>query len=513
MEDFTEQKELKDIFLENESVPYLTNGLNNYSLATTSPVLIKPENIDIINQIYGKTRFTQIKKPDIPGVNCGGKCGNGTSQENIIITEDHLKKRKSKCSCGKDNCECSGEVQSDDSSNRDDKQFIKIPSPEEMKSLESGYYRSLKKSNSPKFMIQQFEANGIHIKKINNVYFSRIGYGDDLSFSKEFFEEPIRNDSTFLTLRENKQPISVNTIQNNGYLETIIVDEENHNIYSKVKYKKNDNNKWVLNVRNQIYNLEMDQDVSFELVNLITFVSWMALQMTAGKLSSKGKNGIQERPPSRCMPHDLLCSSMEFIGINKGGKWKQWFPCSGSFDVNVLDCCINHDIDLWCAEDVIDITWANIKVIECILNKTLRKAIKEMWWGCKWMAIPAGIFYGALAIIFARFYLPIILSWAYANPNMVGWHGSHKNSCVCGGLLPTKCCNPDSNPKECKKDGDYICYCEDCKWICYYEWRYYRELGRYLYERIYYRPGFDDKKKCCKNTPEPINKQCPKFVY
>ncbi|MFA7325052.1 MAG: hypothetical protein WC121_00160 [Candidatus Kapaibacterium sp.] len=186
-----------------------------------------------------------------------------------------------------------------------------------------------------------------------------------------------------------------------------------------------------------------------------TFVRWITLQnIYKEKKSNKKSNKIQEHKPQRiskndckerfgidsecmCINHDMGCSAEPVI--TRGGKLKFWYPCAGSFDVDVYDCCFNHDVALWCSSGIETAALLGVRLITCFEEKIIEKYLEESSALCSFFWLPL--------LVSKLVFLPTLLSPffgiivdLFTGAEFRNSDGAHSDSCLCGGDLPTACC-------------------------------------------------------------------------
>jgi hypothetical protein len=135
--------------------------------------------------------------------------------------------------------------------------------------------------------------------------------------------------------------------------------------------------------------------------------------------------------------HDDLCS----FG-NPQGKHQFWWPCAGSFVVDIIECCKNHDRQLYCSSNVAERVVIDIEFTACVIGKLINTASYHMSGWCEWIALPL-LTASAMAIIG-----PVLLAileiageiyqFEYTNFALL-----NKDSCLCGGSNPTLKCGLD----------------------------------------------------------------------
>jgi hypothetical protein len=212
---------------------------------------------------------------------------------------------------------------------------------------------------------------------------------------------------------------------------------------------------------------------------------------------------IQNEINNLCISHDMACS---FPGITLEGKINWYFPCAGSFSINVLDCCKDHDINLWCAKTFIDIENANHIVIQCVADAIYNKTLSEMPFFCKvtFGAVYTFLHYIILNSLVHSLSPYLSLKFYLGKSQYVNLDGSHNDSCLCGGTKATFCCDSSKNPDYCKTtNGNLKNLCKEkcfpCSWKCKYD-----SEGNPIDKVMMKDPT--NKLSCCAGTPGHKNK-------
>ncbi len=215
-----------------------------------------------------------------------------------------------------------------------------------------------------------------------------------------------------------------------------------------------------------------------------------------------------------CTEHDMGCSG----GLaTPDGKLNFWFPCAGSFSVDVYDCCYKHDVDIYCSTSYGDALSKDYDVVNCIHAKIIEAGFEAMSWTCIWVFGPLLLAFFTVTSIIG--YIGALI-WDYKS-ELVNYNGSHKDSCLCGGTKPTECCDSDKVrsiclDKDCKKvdlckaKGKRInnpqCNpqkkCFNCFWKCLYS-----DQGDYLGKEYVRDPA--KKLPCCGSIQPKGGLQCP----
>lgn len=285
-----------------------------------------------------------------------------------------------------------------------------------------------------------------------------------------------------------------------------------------------------------------------EVLATIGWASYVGNQMFADKMLSKSSNynassgttveqifsnpvilsnPTSNPPQTLCITHDLVCSNISFLGLNlisftqNQTSVQQQVPCLGEINVNVEDCCKQHDVSIWCSQTENDLAAANLAVIACITAKVIA-ARQEAFWSIKWtwgtflckltnsvvelfsdivdvaggvlleiLTALADLVGEALATVLGLLSLGQVpqsllqsilgTSEAILSPDLWDYDGSHAQSCLCRGTVPTTQCSeqsldangnlPDGSPginpcrDVCKEMGKAE-NCFNCGWIC-----------------------------------------------
>lgn len=221
-----------------------------------------------------------------------------------------------------------------------------------------------------------------------------------------------------------------------------------------------------------------------------------------------------------CFGHDYKCSppSSDKIKVN--------IPFCG-FEVDISDCCKQHDIDLWCGAGlpngiIQDVafsaaylawyTYVNAKFGACITSKLYSAASNLPFYCFIGYGIILGLTFGIIAgyIYFLGVEVGSIYNILELSTYMP-WDDRHRSSCLCDGAEPTYLCNSCRN----------LCYerglsanCVRCKWDCNYKdgkLDFYKDTKKYTFLNTF---GHSEE-DCCRDTlescsPRPSDDACPK---
>lgn len=237
-----------------------------------------------------------------------------------------------------------------------------------------------------------------------------------------------------------------------------------------------------------------------ESIVIHTFARWIALQNNYKKKKpSKKSNKIQEQEPKKisrkdckenygfdsecmCINHDMGCTAEPIITL--GGKLKLLFFCAGFFEVDVYECCFNHDVALWCSSGLEASALLGVSLITCFEEKIIDKYIEESSSLCAFFGLPLLMSLLVSWPIVLSPFIGIVMHFStgseYRNKD-----NSNSDSCLCGGDLPTVCCT----------GYDGACKDECCNKIDLCSHKVDKTRGE----------GCEDKSKC--------GKKCTYFVY
>jgi hypothetical protein len=223
---------------------------------------------------------------------------------------------------------------------------------------------------------------------------------------------------------------------------------------------------------------------SLDLIALAALATVLGNPKRSGKVVDKYDPCATEanyHPPDAgtyCVPHDLKCTSP--LGSNQlpiftSDKTHVIFvaPCIGSYSVDIGNCCFDHDIGIWCAKNLADVSGANLKVSSCVIGNIIAQAWNTLWEESKsvpWYLRPFELLICAalistwqasliaeLPILFGIFNLAydlLLFNWLKSNPCYADFDGRHADSCLCGGTVPTS---------QCAGVGDYGACTDLCK--------------------------------------------------
>lgn len=243
---------------------------------------------------------------------------------------------------------------------------------------------------------------------------------------------------------------------------TRILDSKSGNIFFEANYRILPNGNFAVNAPVSI--AELDSATSLNDLNL---AAWSVFEVfyrrskSVKEQESKDDRKLQAgKPSTMCINHDLFCTSPF------GGKFTfwVWVPCKGTFEIDVKDCCLDHDIGWWCARSPFEKIAADGFVAACFARKIIAFVSNKTPWYC------GGGFTGSIiglaqALLFSNLIFYGLLPF-YPREGRVGGGfvqgDPDSTSCLCGGNVPTiKCDENQSDPTKwlCPKP-----YCTKCAW-------------------------------------------------
>lgn len=217
-------------------------------------------------------------------------------------------------------------------------------------------------------------------------------------------------------------------------------------------------------------------------------------------------------PPLDCFSHDYKCSLPAADKIHVDFLW-----CG--FDVDLSECCKQHDIDLWCGAglpfgtkpDLGDIvgdallyqlyyawyTAVNAKFGACVTGKFISSASDLPWYcggpiGGFIIGFITGVIAGAVHFIGVQ--IGGIGNIPSLNKYMP-WDSRHKRSCLCSGAESTVYCNEPCRDL-CMERG-LKQNCSDCYWRCEGQ-----GIGAPPIAKLFSLKYGADASKCCVKTRE-----------
>lgn len=255
-------------------------------------------------------------------------------------------------------------------------------------------------------------------------------------------------DNSSFIINENVYHINQNI--NQDEIKIAIVDQ-NQIVHFSLNFIEMKTNFLLKKINN--FNVKEDFSISKKSIILLTWVLFISVFF----IEQKNNKNLRKADDllsldAKCIDHDMVCSGtggdaiLDLIIIKIG----------------IIDCCIKHDIDLWCSKD--GAKSANSRVVDCVTMKIFNDI--------------AGYIF-PVNLILLDLLLPIIMSLHFIaqlivllfdmDPNYPYTGGGVGWSCLCGGPVETYCCNPEKNPELClNKQGQLKTLCGDC-YPCYWK--------------------------------------------
>jgi len=251
---------------------------------------------------------------------------------------------------------------------------------------------------------------------------------------------------------------------------------------------------------------------------LLSLVSIMSKRKQSAGSKSKGeevqKDGDCLRDPrdgTYLSGHDIQCNLPLKGVVTSDGRFYMYVYCLWHverIEINALDCCKEHDIAMFCAENDWGAVAADLAVVACFTGKIIDQSLGKL---NPWCGVFMGGYAQLLVQIAAGFILGALLSFVAFlghDNDLIGYGGRNRDSCLCGGSVPTKACN-DPCLDLCKRAGKKA-NCGDCKWACDYD----KETG---IARDYKLLPPKNGKPCCPGTEDrclprpslPLKQNCP----
>ncbi len=212
--------------------------------------------------------------------------------------------------------------------------------------------------------------------------------------------------------------------------------------------------------------------------------------------------------------HDYACNLPEPATnlVTKDGRFYMWINCflfkTQEIEIDTLSCCKQHDIDLWCSVSNLEAMGADEKVVACFAAATLDQGLAKIDPAC-------GVIWGGYAQLLAQVAVFFVLteifvaSWANLihDSDLIGYGGRNKDSCLCGGDVPTALC--DNPCRDVCAEAGKASDCSHCTWKCSYNIETGKATG-------YRHVGNANGNLCCPGTQEScmppiseIKKRCP----
>lgn len=266
---------------------------------------------------------------------------------------------------------------------------------------------------------------------------------------------------------------------------------------------------WKVDIDHPAFDQVLPAETNLYELNLGLWAMYLALRMTTEKMSnSNEKEGAKlQAEDSMCVNHDLSCSlwgGQTFRYIHMSFLW-----CK--FSVDVIDCCFQHDVDMWCGVNVgwgEDVAWNHVMVseiaeltssrlFECIFAKVLKGIAVDMPWYCGGAITGAILGIVAATLFSLGFYtVTYFVALGMAGSERFPLDGRHDDSCLCGGDKPTTHCE-DKCRNLCYERNKYQ-YCYNCHWECRYDRGIKAGHGKLLGVKFVEDPT--GKRPCCPET-------------
>jgi hypothetical protein len=354
--------------------------------------------------------------------------------------------------------------------------------------------------------IELFRPDEIEVWQAGDFFCYRIGSGSRRG-------EAIREEHFYIGRTDDLPPLIVSSSErSNGNLNIQIRDGGSGSVYMEQTFRPIGNEGWVPDVTDAQWFTPSPLNTSLNTFGYMAAAQWIGInyamakrvnsssKVLATKLrqSQKKKGGehtlnsppfglcddnicgphstritrFETRPSTRnqpCFTHDLKCTFSPLI--TRDGRLYIYLPCSTVFgwlrklfgseetvgiEINVLDCCKKHDIDLWCSHNRTgDALFADQDVVDCVAISILEQSIHKMPPGC---LILDYILFGlldaiGLSILYIVAKLIAEFTGYFHAECILNLDRRNDNSCLCGGNQPTVMC------------------CDECIDLC-------KELGR-----------------------------------
>lgn len=167
-----------------------------------------------------------------------------------------------------------------------------------------------------------------------------------------------------------------------------------------------------------------------------------------GRVTSGPTEKKRPTDTTLCFGHDFKCS---FVGDVLHASFLGY-----RFEIDILDCCKIHDIEMWCgpcsAESAgTELLKMNFDLATCVADKVYTRIFQQMPWYLGGV-ITGAIFGGVMAAATFALFLSAVEAYTLAkvllsnDESFYGVYGGNKNSCLCGGSEKTvaHCGEPDA---------------------------------------------------------------------
>ena len=349
---------------------------------------------------------------------------------------------------------------------------------------------------------------------------------------------PVVKQQTQRILSGTKFFVDMISTQYTDGLQVVAVNNLGRHDIELVFRKSRDSSLWITTLENKIdvtLPLEYSEsELTFSIVALwLIKMQFAKIAISNRQMSPSGsrrnftssKTNESEQDIDYCPPsngvhrvsHDLLCTIpdllaplllAEGISIPLDGKFYVWAPTLGSQLVDVIDCCLSHDIALWCSnsrDSFIERSArsADFDVVACILSKmydafTRGNVIDD---------IVNTLYFSRYSYLFVLLALGAQFSNLGHKDPLLNLDHRNDGSCLCGGTNPTVACYEPCRDL-CKEFGKPQ-KCGKCYWGCDYDVDTGSPIG------LVYKSA-PNGLPCCPETaygclkPLPLEKQCPK---
>jgi hypothetical protein len=347
------------------------------------------------------------------------------------------------------------------------------------------------------------DSTDLEVWQADNYFCYRFGTLQNNKTSKKM-DVVTRQESLFIGRANELQPLVVTSSELvNGQLRVEIRDSKVKSLYMQYFFKSIGSEGWIPDTPiTDVSKTPIPFDTPLHSIGYVLAAQWIGINYAMTKrvnstpeasnslITKRKKSGeeILNRTPfgncddgnhcSRhigestgnipCFPHDFKCTFGNII--TPDGRLYIYLPCStvwgwtkklfGSDDpvgieINVLECCQEHDISLWCSRDRFgDALVADQKVVDCVTGAIIKQGLKKAPWGC--LIIDIFLFGTELAYALGGGYvlakLVALFTIFFHNECLLNLDGQNNDSCLCGGTRPTvMCCDECENM--CTKAG------------------------------------------------------------
>jgi len=238
--------------------------------------------------------------------------------------------------------------------------------------------------------------------------------------------------------------------------------------------------------------------------------------------SSRSKSGEETQEDNNCprdpnggsfsFGHDLVCTFPVEGIVTADGRIYMYVFCLFSverIEINALDCCKKHDIGLWCSESNLQAAGADELVLACFTGAIIQQTLSKLSPAC-------GFFIGGYVQVLALavglyVVLAVLVAWwvnLLHGETLIGYGGRNRDSCLCGGKVPTHFCNNRCRDA-CAVAGKES-ECGNCSWACDYDIETGKARGYKLLPPKNGKPCCPGTEAWCLPKPKlPLNYVCP----